>query len=210
MSAQVQIMSNEYRKTSAERRRLTASAERDSMRRFPNGNSGQSRWGLSSAASRLASPLRDRWRPDHRHRDLFRPRPLAGGGRPAREIQGDHRAQRRDPAARRRGRETLPRRIRAGNLAYPTVDEIKAVAAALTPGKDGAVIIVTTKAHTRRVRLLWRRLAPGQSQAIVRAAAGDPFDSRHWWRTTSDALDVVREVLGLLNAWAGLPLHRAH
>ncbi len=91
-----------------------------------------------------------------------------------------------------------------------TVDEISAVAAALTRGKDGAVIIVTTKAHTRRVRLLWRRLAPGQSQAIVRAAAGDPFDSRHWWRTTSDALDVVREVLGLLNAWAGLPLHRAH
>ncbi len=91
-----------------------------------------------------------------------------------------------------------------------TVDEIRAIAAALTRGKDGAVIIVTTKAHTRRVRLLWRRLAPGQSQAIVRAAAGDPFDSRHWWRTTSDALDVVREVLGLLNAWAGLPLHRAH
>ena len=91
-----------------------------------------------------------------------------------------------------------------------TVDEVRAVAAALAPWKDGAVIIVTTKAHTRRVRLLWRRLAPGQSQAIVRAAAGDPFDSRHWWRTTSDALDVVREVLGLLNAWAGLPLHRAH
>jgi hypothetical protein len=60
------------------------------------------------------------------------------------------------------------------------------------------------------VRLLWRRLAPGQSQAIVRATAGDPFDPRHWWRTTSDALDVVREVLGLLNAWAGLPLHPAH
>jgi uncharacterized SAM-binding protein YcdF (DUF218 family) len=91
-----------------------------------------------------------------------------------------------------------------------TVDEITAVAAVLTRGKDGPVIIVTTKAHTRRVRLLWRRLTPGHSQVIVRAAAGDPFDPRHWWRTTSDALDVVREVLGLLNAWAGLPLHPAH
>ncbi len=91
-----------------------------------------------------------------------------------------------------------------------TVDEIRAVAAVLTRGKDGPVIIVTTKAHTRRVRLLWRRLTPGQSQAIARAAAGDPFDPRHWWRTTSEALDVVREVLGLLNAWAGLPLHPAH
>ena len=90
-----------------------------------------------------------------------------------------------------------------------TVDEIRAVAAVLVPEKNDSVIFVTTKAHTRRLRLLWRRLAPEQNQAIVRAAVGDPFDPRHWWRTTTDALDVVREVLGLLNAWAGLPLHPA-
>jgi uncharacterized SAM-binding protein YcdF (DUF218 family) len=90
-----------------------------------------------------------------------------------------------------------------------TADEIRVIGAALAPGKGQAVILVTTKAHTRRVRLLWRRLAPSQGQPIVRAAAGDSFDPRHWWRTTSDALDVVREVLGLLNAWAGLPLHPA-
>src|SRR5258708_32332434 len=91
-----------------------------------------------------------------------------------------------------------------------TGDEIKVAAATLARGKAGAVILVTTKAHTRRVRLFWRRLAPGQGRAIVHAASGDPFDPRHWWRTTSDALDVAREVLGLLNAWAGLPLHPAH
>ncbi len=90
-----------------------------------------------------------------------------------------------------------------------TADEIKVAAATRKPGKDAAVILVTTKVHTRRVRLLWRRLAPGQARAIVRAASADPFDPRHWWRTTSDALDVVREFLGLLNAWAGLPLHPA-
>jgi uncharacterized SAM-binding protein YcdF (DUF218 family) len=90
-----------------------------------------------------------------------------------------------------------------------TADEIKVAADALARAKGQAVIIVTTKAHTRRVRLLWRRLAPGQGRAIVRAASGDPFDPRYWWRTTSDALDVVREALGLLNAWAGLPLHAA-
>ena len=90
-----------------------------------------------------------------------------------------------------------------------TADEIKVIAPALAPGKDDTVILVTTKAHTRRVRLLWRRLAPGQGRAIVRAASGDPFDPRHWWRNTRDALEVVREILGLLNAWAGLPLHPA-
>src|SRR5260370_5541907 len=90
-----------------------------------------------------------------------------------------------------------------------TADEIKVVAAALGRESNRTVIFVTTKAHTRRVRLLWRTLVPGQGRAIVRAASSDSFDPQHWWRTTSDALDVVREVLGLLNAWAGLPLHRA-
>jgi uncharacterized SAM-binding protein YcdF (DUF218 family) len=90
-----------------------------------------------------------------------------------------------------------------------TADEIKVAATALTRGKGKVVIIVTTKAHTRRTRLLWRKLAPGPGRAIVRAATGDSFEPRHWWRTTSDALDVVREALGVLNAWAGLPLHPA-
>jgi len=90
-----------------------------------------------------------------------------------------------------------------------TVDELSAISSALAKEKDGSVIIVTTKAHTRRVRLLWRRLSRGRGRAIVRASSGDTFDPDHWWRTTTDALDVVRETLGLLNAWAGLPLHPA-
>src|SRR6267143_2369451 len=90
-----------------------------------------------------------------------------------------------------------------------TMDELKAIAAALAKEKDRTAIMVTTKAHTRRVRMLWQRLGSERGAAIVRAAAEDPFDPRHWWRTTSDALDVVREVLGLMNAWAGLPLRPA-
>jgi uncharacterized SAM-binding protein YcdF (DUF218 family) len=91
-----------------------------------------------------------------------------------------------------------------------TADEIKVISTALDRDKDRCVILVTSKPHTRRVRLLWRKLASRQTRAIARAASDDPFDPRHWWRTTSDALDVVREVLGLLNAWAGLPLTRTH
>jgi len=63
--------------------------------------------------------------------------------------------------------------------------------------------------HTRRTRALWKRLAGGDGAAIVRGVSSDPFDAAHWWRNTRDALDVVREVLGLLNAWAGLPLQPA-
>jgi uncharacterized SAM-binding protein YcdF (DUF218 family) len=86
-----------------------------------------------------------------------------------------------------------------------TVDEITEIAAGLPADGRGAVIIVTSKVHTRRVRALWRRL--GRGRAIVRASEEDPFEPDRWWRTSGDALDVVRECLGLLNAWAGLPLH---
>jgi uncharacterized SAM-binding protein YcdF (DUF218 family) len=88
-----------------------------------------------------------------------------------------------------------------------TVDEVRATAAELFGEHGSVVIIVTTKAHTRRVGRLWRQLAADRGRAVVRATPADPFDAAHWWRSTHDALDVVREVLGLLNAWAGFPLH---
>ncbi len=89
-----------------------------------------------------------------------------------------------------------------------TADEIITIKAALNAAPLHTVIIVTTKPHTRRVRTLWRKLTRGDGQAIVRAASQDPFDPDHWWRNTRDALDVVREILGLVNAWAGLPIGR--
>jgi uncharacterized SAM-binding protein YcdF (DUF218 family) len=68
------------------------------------------------------------------------------------------------------------------------------------------VIVVTSKAHTRRVRAVWNKLVGPEQRAIVRFAKDDPYDGAHWWRHTQDGLDVVRESLGLLNAWAGFPL----
>ena len=87
-----------------------------------------------------------------------------------------------------------------------TVEELNAAAAELDRGGGSAIIIVTTKAHTRRVRTLWQKVSRGQRRAIVRAPENDPFQPARWWRTSADALDVVREVLGLLNAWARFPL----
>jgi hypothetical protein len=71
------------------------------------------------------------------------------------------------------------------------------------------VIIVTSKAHTRRVRTIWRKLVGSEPRMMVRYAHGDLYDGAHWWRHTQDALDVVRESLGLVNAWAGFPLRPA-
>jgi uncharacterized SAM-binding protein YcdF (DUF218 family) len=69
-----------------------------------------------------------------------------------------------------------------------------------------SVIIVTSKPHTRRVRTIWRKLVGSEPRMIVHYAHDDTYDGAHWWRHTPDALDVVRETLGLLNAWAGFPL----
>jgi uncharacterized SAM-binding protein YcdF (DUF218 family) len=91
-----------------------------------------------------------------------------------------------------------------------TADELAAVSTALAEEKGGTVIIVTSKVHTRRVRILWNRPAAGRGRALIRAASDDPFEPRRWWRSTGDALDVVREFLGILNAWAGMPLRPAN
>ena len=90
-----------------------------------------------------------------------------------------------------------------------TADEMHTIAKAMQANHAGSIIIVTSKVHTRRTRSLWRSLSAASGRAIVRGVSNDEFDPAHWWRNTSDALDVVREVLGLFNVWAGLPLRPA-
>jgi uncharacterized SAM-binding protein YcdF (DUF218 family) len=90
-----------------------------------------------------------------------------------------------------------------------TADEMRTFGQSLRKENLHRIIIVTSKAHTRRAAVLWKHLSANDGEAIVRGASGDGYDPVHWWRTSSDALDVVREFLGLLNAWAGLPLQPA-
>jgi len=90
-----------------------------------------------------------------------------------------------------------------------TADELRTFGQALHKENLRRIIIVTSRAHARRSAVLWNRLSAKDGEAIIRGASGDGFDPAHWWRNTGDALDVVRELLGLLNAWAGLPLQPA-
>ena len=85
-------------------------------------------------------------------------------------------------------------------------DEINTIAQAAQTQTNKKVIIVTSKVHTRRTKALWDRLSASQGQAIVRGVSDDSFDAARWWHSTTDVLDVVREVLGLFNVWVGLPL----
>ncbi len=94
-------------------------------------------------------------------------------------------------------------------LARPVVnteDELLQVAEELRREGGRKVIVVTTKPHTRRVRAIWQARVGRSPRLLVRYASEDGYDGAHWWRNTTDALDVVRELLGLANVWAGFPL----
>jgi uncharacterized SAM-binding protein YcdF (DUF218 family) len=87
-----------------------------------------------------------------------------------------------------------------------TAQEVSVVAKEMRRVGGKRVILITSKYHTRRVRVIWSKLAGGAPQAIVRYTPYDPDDPDRWWRNSSDGLAVTREVFGLLNAWAGFPL----
>lgn len=87
-----------------------------------------------------------------------------------------------------------------------TQQEVSEISQAMRGKGMHAVIIVTSPEHTRRVKALWVKLVGDDPRLIVRAAPDDPFNPDHWWGNTRDALALVREYLGLLNAWAGLPV----
>ncbi len=89
--------------------------------------------------------------------------------------------------------------------AVNTEEEVDEIARECRRVDAHTVIVVTSQPHTRRVREIWKRRVGSDPRLIVRYVTDDSFDRGHWWRTSQDAFDVIREVLGLANAWAGFP-----
>jgi uncharacterized SAM-binding protein YcdF (DUF218 family) len=87
-----------------------------------------------------------------------------------------------------------------------TMDEVRLIAGELGQDRGGRVILVTSKTHSRRVRATWSAIIGASPRAVVRYAAEEPYHPGSWWRNTRDALDVSREVFGLMNVWAGFPI----
>jgi uncharacterized SAM-binding protein YcdF (DUF218 family) len=87
-----------------------------------------------------------------------------------------------------------------------TADELRLVGREMAASGASQVIIVTSKAHSRRVRDTWRAIFGKTPRAIVRYAESDDFDAARWWDRTSDVLAVSREVFGLMNVWTGFPV----
>ena len=93
-----------------------------------------------------------------------------------------------------------------GDRIQNTVDEVRLIASELGRNGGDRVIIVTSKAHSRRVRATWAAIVGATPKAIVRYAREEPYGAAGWWRNTRDALDVSREAFGLMNVWAGFPV----
>jgi uncharacterized SAM-binding protein YcdF (DUF218 family) len=90
-----------------------------------------------------------------------------------------------------------------------TSDELEVIGSALRQKNNASVIVVTNKAHTRRVHELWNRFDSARGKLIVHGLANDDFDPSAWWTRTADTHQVIHELLGMINVWAGLPMQSA-
>jgi uncharacterized SAM-binding protein YcdF (DUF218 family) len=87
-----------------------------------------------------------------------------------------------------------------------TADEVRAIARELQAAGGDRVILITSKYHARRVKIIWHQLVGSRPESLVRYTPDDPFEPSRWWRTTDDAGSVAREWFALFNAWAGFPM----
>ena len=91
-------------------------------------------------------------------------------------------------------------------LVVNTVDELDVISSTMQKQKDAVVILVTDKPHTRRVHELWARYEVSRGKAVVHAVTDDDFDPDAWWKSTEDTRQVIHEVMGMVNVWAGMPM----
>jgi uncharacterized SAM-binding protein YcdF (DUF218 family) len=85
-----------------------------------------------------------------------------------------------------------------------TADELHVISAALQDTGSQSVIVVTDKPHTRRVYTLWKEFDAGRGNAIVHGVSDGSYNPSRWWKTPGGTTQVMHEVLGMINAWAGL------
>ncbi|MGE0864221.1 MAG: YdcF family protein [Vicinamibacterales bacterium] len=94
--------------------------------------------------------------------------------------------------------ETLPEQ-------NSTRDEADALRAVVVANHWTRVIVVTSKQHTRRARLVMkRRLADTNAQAILRASRYDKSDVDQWWRNRSTVRFTLFETQRLIAYWLGI------
>jgi uncharacterized SAM-binding protein YcdF (DUF218 family) len=88
--------------------------------------------------------------------------------------------------------------------AASTAEESQYVLALAAREKFSRVIIITSKQHTRRARLVMnRRLAPAGVSVIVRPSRFDRSDVARWWANRSTLRFTLFETQRLVGYWIG-------
>lgn len=96
-------------------------------------------------------------------------------------------------------------RIAVLEQANSTADEADYVFQLATREKFQRLIVITSKQHTRRARLVMnRRLDDLGVQVIVRASRFDRSDVERWWANRSTLRFTLFEVQRLMGYWIGL------
>jgi len=81
--------------------------------------------------------------------------------------------------------------------AYDTVSEADAVGRELIKRKWTAVIITTSKYHTRRAKFIWQKMYKNRITLFMVSAKTDPYDPDNWWKDGRQ----IRWVLAEYGAW---------
>lgn len=96
-------------------------------------------------------------------------------------------------------------RIHVLDPANSTAEEAQIVLRLATEAKLTRLIVVTSKQHTRRSRLVMnRRLRPAGIHVIVRASRYDRTDANRWWRSRSTLRFTLFETQRLFGYWIGV------
>jgi len=100
----------------------------------------------------------------------------------------------------------VPRdRIDVLDAAGSTAEEAQHVRRLATEQKFSTLIIVTSKQHTRRARLVMnRRLRPAGVTVIVRASRYDRSNVTQWWTERGTLRFTLFETQRLLGYWIGV------
>ena len=92
-----------------------------------------------------------------------------------------------------------------------TMGEAQAVIRYLQAQGIKSVLLVTSKTHTRRARMIFRRLAGGRIAIAACPSPYDPFSAESWWHDRAFVRRVVTEygkllIYLLIDRWRPHPL----
>jgi uncharacterized SAM-binding protein YcdF (DUF218 family) len=85
-----------------------------------------------------------------------------------------------------------------------TEAELRLVADAARARGWRRIILVTSPQHSRRVKLVWTREAPGSIEGVIALAKEDDFPGDGWWRKRRQAEAVLHEYLGISAIYLGV------